>query len=250
MKTKVIAIIPAHNEQGALPGVLKALQVVEHDEIELTRIVVVDNASSDDTAHVAKEWGAHVVREEQLGYGAACLCGMREIGDEDVVLFIDADGSDQPAEWPSLVMPIVREHVDLVVGSRTLGKSEAGALLFHQRLGNILATWLLSLIYDYRFTDLGPFRAIRKDALLALGMQDRAFGWTVEMQILALRGGLACAEVPVSYGLRKAGKSKVAGSIRGSYLAATTILGFVGKEIAYLCWRRIFPGSTLEKTRS
>jgi len=189
------------------------------------RVIVADNGSTDSTARVAREHGAMVVFEPRRGYGAACLKAIAALGADppDVVLFLDADLSDDPTEAPLVLGPILEGRADLVVGSRVLGEREPGALTPHARFGNWLATRLLAALYGARYTDLGPFRAIRYDALLSLGMKDRDFGWTVEMQVKAARHGLRHAEVPVRY-RRRMGRSKISGTLSGSVRAGAKIL--------------------------
>jgi glycosyltransferase involved in cell wall biosynthesis len=230
---KVIVIIPAWDEEDAIAGVLSELQSAHSEVAVLDRVIVVDNASEDLTAQRAREAGATVVYEKQRGYGAACLRGVSEVEDQSIVLFVDADGSDFPSLWPSLVDPIARGEANFVVGSRTRGKALPGALLPHQRFGNVLATSLLAVLYKTRFTDLGPFRAISSSSLRILEMSDVDFGWTVEMQIKALRHDIACMEVSVGYRPRAAGKSKIAGSLKGSVLAGRKILSLVFAEFAH-----------------
>ncbi len=192
------------------------------------RVIVVDNGSTDETARVAREHGATVVHEPHRGYGAACLKGIDALASDppDVVLFLDADLSDDPTEAGSVLRPILEGTADLVIGSRVLGEREPGALASHARFGNWLATRLLAALHGARYTDLGPFRAIRYDALLALGMKDRDFGWTMEMQIKAARQGLRHAEVPVRY-RRRTGRSKISGTLAGSVRAGAKILSTV-----------------------
>lgn len=215
-------VIPVFNERASLPLVLRALPAEAIDEI-----VVVDNASTDGSGELAREHGATVVREPRPGYGSACLAGMAHLGAREraprIVVFIDGDFSDHPEELPTLVAPIARGEADLVVGSRTLGRRERGALLPQARFGNWLAAWLIRRLYGLRVTDLGPFRAIRWEALQALGMADRDFGWTAEMQVKAAREGLAYLEVPVSY-RKRIGVSKITGTLRGTVLAGWKIL--------------------------
>jgi len=189
-------------------------------------VVVVDNGSADRTASVARAHGTQVVSEPRRGYGAACLAGIAHLrkNPPDVVVFLDADHSDDPTELPALIEPILEGRADLVIGSRALGEREAGALTPVQEFGNRLATLLLRLAFGARFTDLGPFRAIRWSTLDSLAMRDRDYGWTVEMQARAARAGVACAEVPVRYRRRRAGRSKVAGTLAGAWGAGTKIL--------------------------
>lgn len=191
----------------------------------MRRVIVADNGSRDGTARVARERGAIVVLEPRRGYGAACLRGLLALKSDppDVVLFLDADGSDDPSQVPEVLRPILEGTADLVVGSRVLGRADPGALTPHARFGNWLATRLLAALYGARYTDLGPFRAIRYEALLGLGMKDRDFGWTVEMQVRAARRGLRHAEVPVRY-RRRVGRSKISGTLGGSARAGVKIL--------------------------
>jgi glycosyltransferase involved in cell wall biosynthesis len=218
-RLRVSLIIPALNEEASLPLVLAAVPPGCVDEI-----VVVDNGSTDGTAHVAAAAGARVISEPQRGYGRACLTGIAAATSPDVLVFLDADFSDRSEELPLVLAPILEGRADLVVGSRTLGRRERGALLPHARLGNWVATSLIRVFFGTRFTDLGPFRAIRADSLRELGMQDEDFGWTVEMQAKAAQRHLRCVEVPVSY-RRRVGRSKISGTIRGTIAASSKILG-------------------------
>jgi glycosyltransferase involved in cell wall biosynthesis len=195
------------------------------------RVVVVDNGSRDRTAGVARAAGAQVVSEPRAGYGAACLAGLAFLAGSppDLVVFVDADGSDEPAGLPLLLAPLLEDCADLVVGSRTLGEREPGAFTPAQALGNALAPALLRLLWGATVTDLGPFRAIRWDALSRLRMRDRNYGWTVEMQARAFAAGLRYAEVPVRYRRRRAGRSKVSGTLRGVWGAAGKILWTIAK---------------------
>jgi glycosyltransferase involved in cell wall biosynthesis len=187
-------------------------------------IIVADNGSRDRTAEIARQAGATVVSEPQRGYGAACLRALANLPPEtDTVVFMDADSSDDPCEAVSLLEPILKGRADFVLGSRTLGKAEKGSLQPHQRFGNALATFLIRVLFGYRYTDLGPFRAIRLDALRTLDMRDRNYGWTIEMQIKAVRQKLRIVEVPVSY-RNRIGVSKVSGNLKASVLAGIKIL--------------------------
>jgi len=215
---RVAVIIPALNEEQAIGQVL-----AEIPRDVVFEMIVVDNGSTDRTAEVAREAGARVVREERRGYGSACLRGMAELQKPDVVVFVDGDHSDHAVELPLLVAPIAEDRADLVIGSRALGRSQRGSLTFQQVWGNRLACFLLRMVYRHRFTDLGPFRAIRYQSLVSLGMCDRDYGWTIEMQIKALKRGLRVVEVPVSYRTR-AGVSKISGTLRGTVLAGYKIL--------------------------
>ena len=190
-------------------------------------VVVVDNGSRDGTGAAASSLGCVVICEPRRGYGSACLAGLAHLATAtdppDLVAFLDADHSDHAEELPRLLAPLVEGGADLVIGSRALGNLEPGALLPQQRFGNALAAFLIRRLYGATVTDLGPFRAIRWDALASLGMSDRDYGWTAEMQVKALKLGLRYAEVPVSY-RRRAGKSKIAGTLRGTVGAGFKIL--------------------------
>jgi len=219
-----VCIIPALNEADAIGQVIAAIPAAC-----VTRVVVVDNGSTDATAEVAASAGATVVCEPERGYGAACLAGIAAARDADIVVFLDGDFSDDPSEMPALLVPIHDGNADLVIGSRVLGERERGSLTPVQVFGNGLATRLIRMVWGARFTDLGPFRAIRRDALDALEMSDRDFGWTVEMQVKAAEQGLNAIEVPVSY-RRRIGQSKISGTIRGSILAGTKILSIIAQR--------------------
>ncbi len=219
----VDVLLPALNEEGALPLVLADLAA---SGAKVRRVVVVDNGSTDRTAQVAREAGATVVSQPARGYGSACLAGLLFLSAQepppDVVVFLDADRADDAREIGRLI-EAAREH-DLVIGSRVLGGAEKGALQPAQRMGNFLSVNLIWLLYGQKYTDLGPFRAVRFDALRALAMNDRDYGWTVEMQVKAARLHLRVAEVPVSYRRRAAGKSKVSATVRGTVGAGYKIL--------------------------
>jgi glycosyltransferase involved in cell wall biosynthesis len=191
-------------------------------------VIVADNGSSDQTGAIAASYGAVVVREEERGYGAACLRAIDHLpGDVEAIVFMQADLSDNPNESSLLVEPIQNGRADLVLGSRTLGTCEPGALLPHQIFGNWLATTLIRLFYGFRYTDLGPYRAIRRSALGRLNMRDRNYGWTIEMQVRAIEEGLLIVEVPVSYRRRAAGENKVSGNLRASLHAGWRIISTV-----------------------
>ena len=213
----IAVVIPVLNEEQAIGKVLAAVPRWVDD------VVVVDNGSTDGTARVVRTCGARLVAEPVRGYGAACQAGIRALRASDVVVFIDGDFSDRPEEMERLVDPIVGGRADLVIGSRVSGRSEAGALSEQQRFGNWLACRLMRWFWDARYTDLGPFRAIGRAALERLGMSDRGFGWTVEMQIKGLRSGLRVQEVPVSY-RRRIGVSKISGTFTGAVQAGFKIV--------------------------
>jgi rSAM/selenodomain-associated transferase 2/rSAM/selenodomain-associated transferase 1 len=229
---EVAVVSPALNEAEAIGDVLDAIP----EWVE--RVVVVDNGSTDDTAEVARSRGASVVHEPRRGYGAACLRGLAalpEVGVPDVVVFLDADCSDDPTEMARLIEPIAAGEADLVIGSRVLGDAQPGSLSPPQRFGNALASLLIRRIWDTACTDLGPFRAIRFDVLQDLDMNDLGYGWTVQMQARALRMGYRVREVPVSY-RRRIGTSKISGTVRGVIGAGTKILTTIGREA---CARRV-----------
>lgn len=218
---RVWAIIPALDEEASLPLVLADLSGL------VQGVIVVDNGSTDRTAAVAASAGATVVREPRRGYGSACLAGIAALPPRaEVVAFLDADYSDYPQDLEAVVAPLERGEADLVIGSRVLGTREPGALLPQARFGNWLATRCILLFFGRRFTDLGPLRAIRREALDRLGMRDRDYGWTVEMQVRAARDGLRTCEVPVRY-RRRVGRSKITGTLRGSVRAGWKILATI-----------------------
>lgn len=222
---EVMVLIPALDEADALPGVLAAIPRTG-EGWRVGEVVVADNGSRDGTAEFARRAGAVVVVEPQRGYGAACLAGMAHVrlATPDVLVFLDADHSDDPRELPALLAPLVEGRADLVIGSRVLGTREPGAFTPAQSFGNRLAAFLLRVLWGARATDLGPFRAIRWPALERLRMRDQDYGWTVEMQARALATGLRCLDVPVSYRRRRTGRSKVAGTLRGVVGAGWKIL--------------------------
>lgn len=213
-------IVPALNEAECLPLLFDAIPA------DLFRwIIVADNGSTDGTAAVAKARGAMVVTEPERGYGAASLAAIAALPAEaEIVVWMQADLSEDPSEARALLAPIRAGKADLVIGSRALGEAAKGALLPHQKFGNDLACFLMRLFWGGRYSDLGPFRAIRRDALERMKMRDRNYGWTIEMQIKALRLGLRVVEVPVRYGVRVAGENKVSGNLRASARAGWIIL--------------------------
>ena len=220
-------IIPAYNEQNSIAKVLGDIPQVWVEEV-----VVVNNNSNDHTGLKAREAGATVLEEPRQGYGYACLCGIAYVSQQvvkpDIIVFMDADYSDHPEELPELVQPIIDNKADLVIGSRALGQRERGAMTPQQVWGNWLATRLLKWLYGAHFTDLGPFRAIRYDSLMQLGMRDQTYGWTVEMQLKAAQRGLRCVEVPVRY-RQRIGVSKVSGTVKGTIMAGYKIIGTIIK---------------------
>ncbi len=223
MAGKVAVIIPARNEQDAILRVLADIPPATADDV-----IVVDNDSADATAQRAAEWGARVVHEPRRGYGQACLAGIAALHPEtEIVVFLDGDYSDYPGEMVDLLEPLLAGEADFVVGSRVLGRREPGAMLPQARFGNALATVLIRWLYGVSYTDLGPFRAIRRETLERIGMCDRDFGWTVEMQVKAARLGVVAVEVPVSYRRRLAGASKVTGTLAGTVRAGWKILGTI-----------------------
>jgi len=223
----VDAVIPALDEAKSIGGVLDGIA-----GRGLRRVVVADNGSTDGTADVARAHGAEVVTERARGYGSACLAALAYISQDppDAVLFLDGDGADDPADLAALLAPIEAGEADLVIGSRVLGEAEPGALTPVQVFGNVLSSTLVRLIFGVKFTDLGPYRVITWAGLSRLEMADRDFGWTVEMQAKAAKRSLRCAEVPVAYRRRRAGKSKVSGNLVGSVKAGVKILYTIGRE--------------------
>ncbi len=218
---RVAVIVPALNEEESVAQVIAD---VPRDLVH--EVIVVDNGSTDRTAEVARAAGARVVREERRGYGYACAAGVAAAGDEfDVLVFLDGDGSDDAGQMHSLIEPIERDQADLVIGSRVLGPAGRGALLPHQRLGNVLTTALVGLLYGQRITDLPPFKAIRRPVLDELGMGEMTYGWTVEMIVKCVRRGCRIVEVPVAARPRIGGQSKVSGTFKGTVLAAYYLLG-------------------------
>jgi glycosyltransferase involved in cell wall biosynthesis len=217
----VSVVIPALNEEEPIASVVR-----ECLETKIPReVIVVDNGSTDQTAARASEAGAKVVREPVPGYGRACAAGIREMSPEsELVVFLDGDGSDCPEFMNQLVDPIVAGTHDFVIGSRTRGHRESGSMNFQQIFSGRFAGWLTSLLYRVRYTDMCPFRAIRRDALDSLGMRQQTYGWNIEMQMKAARAGLRILEVPVNHRCRSGGQSKVSGTLRGTLVAGARII--------------------------
>ncbi|WPB86432.1 glycosyltransferase family 2 protein [Sediminicoccus rosea] len=220
---RVGVIIPTRNEALALPSVLPAIPPW------VAEVIVVDNASNDGTPEIARRYGARVVSEPRRGYGRACLAGIAALSpDVDTVIFMDGDASDRPEDMLRLLAPIAAGEAELVIGARTLGV-ETGALTPQQRFGNALACLLIRLVWGVRYTDLGPFRVIRREALARLAMRDETWGWTVEMQVRAARLGLRVQELPVGY-RRRIGISKISGTLSGTIRAGWKIIWVIGAE--------------------
>lgn len=226
---KIVVIIPAMNEEGSIGKVVAALP---KDLVFQT--LVCNNNSTDATKEVAEKAGAIVLDEINPGYGWACLKGMAHVAEweikPDIIVFIDGDFSDYPEELPLLVAPIIENEIDMVIGSRALGKKVKGSMTFPQVFGNWLATRLMRLFYRVKYTDLGPFRAIKYDKLVALDMQDKTYGWTIEMQIKAAKKKLKTCEVPVNY-KKRIGVSKVSGTVKGTIMAGYKILWAIFKYL-------------------
>lgn len=225
----VDVIIPVYNEEDSIGKVIS-----EIPDTIVRNVVVCNNGSKDRTASVAEAHGAIVVHQPEKGYGNACLKGMEYIANlvikPDIIVFLDGDYSDYPSEMVDLIKPIITENVDMVIGSRALGEMQSGAMMPQQIFGNWLATSLIKIIYSYEFTDLGPFRAIKYPVLMDMQMEDKTFGWTVEMQVKAAKMKLKTTEVAVRY-RKRIGKSKVSGTIKGTILAGHKILWTIFKLI-------------------
>ncbi|MDQ2658595.1 MAG: glycosyltransferase family 2 protein [Bacteroidota bacterium] len=229
MKPIVYVIIPAFNEALSIGEVISQIPAGL-----VSKVIVVNNASTDDTKKAARDKGATVLDEPRRGYGSACLRGIeyssRQTPVPDVVVFLDGDLSDYPGEMLTLVEPIEDNRADLVIGSRVLGKRSKGSMTVQQIFGNWLATKLMKLFFDVDFTDLGPFRAIRFSSLMDLKMQDKTYGWTVEMQVKAAKRKMRCMEVPVRY-RKRIGVSKISGTVKGTVMAGYKILFTIFKHI-------------------
>lgn len=226
MPSEIKVIIPAYNEEASIGKVINEIPSF------VSEVIVVSNNSTDKTEEVATAAGATVLREEKKGYGYACLKGMDHIAKQasqpEIVVFLDGDYSDFPAEMDKIVAPILEQDVDLVIGARVKKWREKGAMTFPQRFGNGLATFLMKIFFNAKFTDLGPFRAIKYEKLLALNMEDKTYGWTVEMQLKVLRQNFTYIEVPVHY-KNRIGTSKVSGTMKGATMAGIKILGWIFK---------------------
>ena len=224
--TKIKVIIPAYNEAGSIANVITDIPNIVNE------IIVVSNNSTDDTALNAKNAGATVLDEPRRGYGYACLMGMDYIFNQeeraDIVVFLDGDYSDYPEELTKIVQPIINEDKDFVIGARVKRLREHGSMTPQQVFGNWLATFLMKLLFGAKFTDLGPFRAIKYNKLLLLNMEDKTYGWTVEMQLKALKQKLSYTEIPVKY-RNRIGVSKVSGTVKGTIFAGVKILGWIFK---------------------
>lgn len=224
-KPIITVIIPAYNEEQSIGKVVNDIPrpLVSH-------VIVVNNNSNDSTVEVAKKAGAIVLDEPRRGYGWACLKGIEHSKtlETDIVVFLDGDYSDYPQEIPDVIAPILEKDMDMVIGSRVLGKREKGSLTPQQIFGNWLATKLIRLFYRAKFTDLGPFRAIKSESLEQLKMADKTYGWTIEMQIKAAKHQMKFCEVPVNY-KKRIGVSKVSGTVKGTVLAGIKIIFAVFK---------------------
>ena len=225
---KIAVIIPVLNEEKTLPLVFKDMPADLVDEV-----IVIDNGSSDRSPEIAKEHGATLLFESRRGYGYPCLRGLEYLNSNkpDIVVFVDGNHSDHPEEIIRLVRPIVEEDYDLVIGSRTIGSVEDGALRAPVRFGNLLATTLIRILYGFKYTDVGPFRAVKFDKLLRMGLNDN-LGWTVEMQVKAVRMKYRITEAPVSYRMGT-GRSKITGNLKGIFIVGYRILRAIFKDIFY-----------------
>lgn len=224
--THIKVIIPAYNEQDSIANVIQDIPKI------VTEVIVVNNNSTDNTVKNAQNAGATVLTEHNKGYGYACLKGMEYIAAQnetpDIIVFLDGDYSDYPEELTKLVAPILDDNIDFVIGSRVKRLREGGSMTPQQVFGNWLATFLMRLFFGAKFTDLGPFRAIKYNKLVALNMEDKTYGWTVEMQLKALKQKLSYIEIPVRY-KQRIGVSKVSGTVKGTIFAGFKILGWIFK---------------------
>ena len=224
--SKIVVIIPAYNEENAIANVIK--EIPDY----VSEIIVVSNNSSDKTIDVAKNAGATVLSENQKGYGFACLKAMQYLitidKKPDIVVFLDGDYSDYPEELTQIVEPIITQNIDFVIGARASNLREKGSMTPQQVFGNWLATFLMKWFFKSKFTDLGPFRAIKYDKLLELEMEDKTYGWTVEMQLKVLKQKMIYTEIPVRY-KNRIGVSKVSGTVKGTIMAGIKIIGWIIK---------------------
>jgi glycosyltransferase involved in cell wall biosynthesis len=222
----VSVVIPALNEEEPIPDVVRECLATKVP----SEVIVVDNGSTDATAHRAREVGARVVNEPRPGYGRACGAGVRAVSPEcEIIVFLDGDGSDCPEFTSHLVDPIASGKFDFVIGSRTRGQRDPGSMNFQQIFAGRFAGWLMSILYGVRYTDMCPFRAIRRDSLEKLWMKEETYGWNLEMQMKAARAGLRILEVPVNHRCRTGGVSKVSGTLRGTFVAGARILATFAK---------------------
>lgn len=227
-KRNITVIIPAYNEEDSIANVVNDIPDIVHE------VIVISNNSTDKTEENAAKTGATVLQEPQRGYGYACLKGMEYIAQlpidkqPDIIVFLDGDYSDYPEQLPQIIAPIVNENIDFVIGARVKRLRESGSMTPQQVFGNWLATFLMKLFFSARYTDLGPFRAIKYEKLLSLNMQDKTYGWTVEMQLKALKQNLSYVEVPVKY-RNRIGVSKVSGTLKGTIFAGIKILSWIFK---------------------
>ena len=223
---KINVIIPAYNEEGSIGKVIKDIPAI------VDEIIVVNNNSTDNTAAVAQTAGATVLTETKAGYGYACLKGMEYVAYKiikpDIIVFLDGDYSDYPEELEKLIAPIIQNDIDFVIGARIKKLRAPGSMTVQQIFGNWLATFLMKIIYSSKFTGLGPFRAIKYDKLLQLQMTDKTYGWTVEMQLKALKKKMSYVEIPVRY-RNRIGVSKISGTVKGTVMAGVKIIGWIIK---------------------
>lgn len=226
MKQNIKVIIPAYNEEDSIANVVNDIPDI------VDEIIVVSNNSTDKTEENAQKAGATVLKESRRGYGYACLKGMEHVANQtkqtDIIVFLDGDYSDYPEELTDLIAPIINNDLDFVIGSRVKRLREAGSMTPQQVFGNWLATFLMKLFFGAKYTDLGPFRAIKYDKLLQLQMEDKTYGWTVEMQLKAIKQKFSYVEIPVKY-RNRIGVSKVSGTVKGTIFAGVKILGWIFK---------------------
>ena len=226
MNQNIKVIIPAYNEQDSIANVIKDIPTIVNE------VIVVSNNSTDYTEQNAKNAGATVLKENRKGYGYACLKGMQYISEQniqpDIIVFLDGDYSDYPEQLTEIVAPIINKNIDFVIGSRIKRLREKGSMTPQQVFGNWLATFLMKLFFKANFTDLGPFRAIKYNKLLELQMEDKTYGWTVEMQLKAVKKGFSYTEIPVKY-RNRIGVSKVSGTVKGTIFAGIKILSWIFK---------------------